>query len=87
MFVKEVVQLHGFPPTIVTDCDRLFLSQFWTALFKAAGTKLRYTTAFHPQLNGQTEVVNRCLNNLPEVFCWFEAQNFATVAQLGRVLV
>ena len=48
VFVKEVVQLHGFPQTIVTDRDWLYMSQYWMALLKAAGTNLRCTTTYHP---------------------------------------
>ncbi|XP_071923237.1 uncharacterized protein [Coffea arabica] len=49
------------PKTIVSDRDSIFLSQFWTELFKLLKVQLHFSSSYHPQSDGQTEVVNRFL--------------------------
>ncbi|XP_042964604.1 uncharacterized protein LOC122298817 [Carya illinoinensis] len=53
LYVQEIVSLHRVPVSIVADRDPLFTSMFWRSLQEAMGTKLNFSTAFHPQTNGQ----------------------------------
>lgn len=67
-FVEFVVKLHGLPKTIVSDRDPVFVSAFWGDLWKLFGTKLCMTSAYHPQFDGQTEVINRCIEQFLRCF-------------------
>ena len=55
LYVEKIVSLHGIPSSIVSDRDPRFTSTFWTRLQEALGTKLRLSSAYHPQTDGHTE--------------------------------
>ena len=59
LFFKEVFRLHGLPKTIVSDRDSRFTGAFWQELFRLVGTELATSTSYHPQSDGQTEIVNK----------------------------
>ncbi|CAM8957386.1 unnamed protein product [Rhodiola kirilowii] len=77
-FVKEICRLHGLPTKIVSDRDPVFMSRFWRDLFKLQDTTLATSSAYHPQTDGQTEVVNRCLEDYLRCFV---AENQTTWAE------
>jgi hypothetical protein len=64
LFFKEVIQLHGLPRSIVSDRDTKFIGNFWRTLWKKLGTNLSFSSAYHRQMDGQTEVVNISLGDL-----------------------
>ncbi|KAJ4802427.1 polyprotein [Rhynchospora pubera] len=61
IFMENICKLHGVPSSIVSDRDPVFTSQFWKGIFKQLGTTLHYSTAYHPQTDGQSERVNQYL--------------------------
>ena len=58
---ENVFVRHGMPRRIISDRDGRFISNFWDELCKAMGTHLGMSTSRHPQTDGQTERVNRVM--------------------------
>lgn len=52
---KDIYKHHGLPKSIVSDHDILFTGVFWQNLHKLVGTKLKMSSAYHPETDGTTE--------------------------------
>ena len=64
LYVDEIVRLHGVPVSIVSDRDPRFTSRFWPSLQTALGTRQHFSTAFHPQTDGQSERTIQTLEDM-----------------------
>jgi len=62
-YADRVFRHPGVPQRKVSDRDTRFTSLFWRELVKRLGTELHMSTAYHPQTDGQTERVNRVLED------------------------
>ena len=69
VYLDHVFKLHGWSKSIVSDKDSVFLSQFCQGLFSLHGSAFHLSLAYHPQSDGQTEVVNRCLEMYLRYMC------------------
>jgi hypothetical protein len=68
IFYREIECKWGPPRGIVTDRGTIFTSKFWKTLCQLSGIKSRYTTAYHPQGDGQTERMNQTLEQYLRAF-------------------
>jgi hypothetical protein len=60
-FMETTRNLHGSPKIIVGDLYPIFTRHFWKNLFSCLGTQLVHISSYHPQYDGQTEIVKKFL--------------------------
>ena len=76
VFISEIVRLHGVPKKIISDRGSVFTGRFWTSFQEALGTQLNFSTAYHPETDGQTEHTNQTLEDMLRMYvmdqqnCW-----------------
>ncbi|GJT46685.1 putative reverse transcriptase domain-containing protein [Tanacetum coccineum] len=64
LYIDEIVARYGVPVSIISDRDGRFTSRFWKTLQKALGTRLDMSTAYHPQMDGQSECTIQTLKDM-----------------------
>jgi hypothetical protein len=64
LYMTQIVCLHGIPKKIVSNRGTQFTSHFWQQLHEALGTHLKFSSAYHPQTDGQTKRTNRILEDM-----------------------
>nr|AAR89852.1 putative polyprotein [Oryza sativa Japonica Group]ABF99511.1 retrotransposon protein, putative, Ty3-gypsy subclass [Oryza sativa Japonica Group] len=64
LYMTRIVCLHGVPKKIISDRGTQFTSHFWEKVHEALGSYLAFSTAYHPQTDGQTERTNQVLEDM-----------------------
>jgi hypothetical protein len=64
LYISRIVCLHGVPKKIVSDRGSQFISKFWEKLHECMDTKLNFSSAYHPQTDGQTKMTNQILEDM-----------------------
>ncbi|MCO5573363.1 hypothetical protein L7F22_027132 [Adiantum nelumboides] len=64
LFISQIFKYHGLPSSIVSDRDPRMTSNFWKGLFENIGTRLNFSSAYHPQTDGQSEITNLTILDL-----------------------
>ena len=76
LILENIWKLHGLPRSIISDRDPVFTSKFCAELMGRLDVRLRKSTAFHPQTDGQTERVNQSLEQYLRQYCNYEQDNW-----------
>ena len=64
LYMERIVCLHGVPKKFVSNRGTQFTSHFWQQVHSSLGTKLNFSTTYHPQTDGQTEMINQILEDM-----------------------
>ncbi|CAI7815970.1 unnamed protein product [Closterium sp. NIES-54] len=69
LFISTVMRLQGIPSAIISDRDPKITSKFWKETWAQYGTTLPFSSAYHPQTDGQTERTNQTMVHLIKTNC------------------
>ncbi|TYJ51261.1 hypothetical protein B9479_008180 [Cryptococcus floricola] len=68
LFLLNVFRRFGLPNTLTTNRDTQFTAKAWSTMAKLLGITRKLSTSYHPQTNGQTEIVNQWLEQYLRVY-------------------
>ena len=84
LFVEHVFSKHGVPTDVVSDRGSEFTSHFWRSLGTLLNMKLNFSTAFHPETDGQTERTNQTLEQYLRLYCNYRQSNWVELLPLAE---
>lgn len=83
-YLENVWKHHGFPENVVSDRDRTFTGQYFTDLYKYLGIARSMSTAFHPQMDGQSERINQVIEEYLRSYCNYEQHDWAEILAMAE---
>jgi hypothetical protein len=84
LYLLHVFSKHGIPSNIISDCGTLFTSNFSTSLMQLLNMKLKFSTAYHPEINGQTECMNQSLKGYLRLYCNYQQDNWSDLLPIAE---
>ena len=75
-FIEWIWRTEGFPAMIISDRGTQFIADFWKRLSKRVNTHLKWSSANHPETDGQTEIVNSDLKQYLRAFCNYQLDDW-----------
>ncbi|MBW0460298.1 hypothetical protein O181_000013 [Austropuccinia psidii MF-1] len=85
LFLACFVRYHGFPDCLVKDRGSVFVSSFWQTFCSRVRLKHTPSTTYHPQTNGQTEHLNKTLEDYLRHFCTFWQSNWEALLPMAEL--
>ena len=82
LFVSNVFRHHGLPSSIVSDRDPKFVSHFWSALMSLLSIERKMSSSYHPQTDGQTEIINRQIEQMIRCYISHKMDNWEEILPL-----
>ncbi len=84
VIIDVIIHHHKVPKSIVTDRGALFTSKFWSSLCYFLGIKKKLSTAFYPQIDGETERQNRTMEACLRAFVNWEQDDWARLLPIAE---
>jgi transposase InsO family protein len=82
LYIQHIYHTKGVPDTIVSDRGPQFISDFWREFYQILSVKLKLSTAFHPQTDGQTEIINQYIDQRLRPFVSYYQDNWSEMLPL-----
>lgn len=84
LYVKHVFSKHGVPSDIISDRGSTFTSQFTAALGQLLNIKLNYSTAYHPETDGQTERTNQQIEGYLRMYTNYQQDDWVDLLPIAE---